>query len=600
MLYPALGKLNQTREFTQEFKGLDRRPRAGAGYFFDMRNMGAEESVVIKTRKLRSIVTKLEHPQGMCAMDRLLWVDNGTLYDGGDATEITGLSEGMKTMIRSGAYIIIMPDGAYYNCYDENDYGYINREWSMTASADAKISMQICRIDGTEFDAGEVTVSDTAPEEPEDGKLWINTGLEKHAMYRWSAVNQEWVNEPSVYVKIAAEDIGKGLFANDVADISGLTYTGESAVMEEQVKALNGSYLIIAAGNDYIVVTGILDEVYEQQSGTAGVNRTMPVMDFVIECNNRLWGCRHGMTGGEMINEIYASALGDFRNWRRYGTEAGDSYAMSCGTEGDFTGAINYRGYPVFFKENWCYKVYGEKPSNYQAQIQQLEGVKDGCSKSLQTVNGSMFYCGRNGINLLDSMPTDYSEQLGNRRWRNAVAGEWDYRYYISMQDENDEWGLYVMDTRRGYWYKQDDLQALDFARMADSFYVLRADGTIIDLNGIDGDTKETPEELDWMIETPDEGYQMPDHKYLSRYNLRIKLGPMTACVLLMQYDGDGIWHKKGTLVSRDAVRSYDIPVLPQRCDHVRMRLVGKGEMTLYGIDRIVTRGADANARPMT
>ena len=37
----------------------------------------------------------------------------------------------------------------------------------------------------------------------------------------------------------------------------------------------------------------------------------MPNMDFVIESENRLWGCRYGIANnGEVVNEIFAK-MGD-------------------------------------------------------------------------------------------------------------------------------------------------------------------------------------------------------------------------------------------------------------------------------------------------
>ena len=74
-------------------------------------------------------------------------------------------------------------------------------------------------------------------------------------------------------------------------------------------------------------------------------------MDFVIESGNRLWGCRYGKAlNGETVNEIYASKLGDFRNWYCFAGISTDSYTASVGTDGAFTGAVTYMGRPIFFK----------------------------------------------------------------------------------------------------------------------------------------------------------------------------------------------------------------------------------------------------------
>lgn len=350
------------------------------------------------------------------------------------------------------------------------------------------MELQVCDVYGAIYEDGKLTVGPEGPEAPEDGDLWIDTGMEEHVMRRWNKTLQEWESVPAVYTRISADGIGAGLQARDVVEISGLAWEGESEVIRSQVERLNGSMIVMAAEEDAIVVTGLIDQVVRLTDGEITVNREMPQMDFVIECNNRLWGCRYGEQGGQLVNEIYASCLGDFRNWKRYGTEAGDAYAMSCGMEGCWTGAISYRGYPYFFKEGGVYKIFGERPSNYQAQITALEGVREGAHKTLQVVNGSILYLSRHGVYMLDTVPTDLSAALGEEAFRAGAAGEYDGRYYISMEGEKTGWGLYVLNAAAGQWYKQDELQVMRFAKLRDSLYAMCADGRILDLMGRDGE----------------------------------------------------------------------------------------------------------------
>ena len=66
--------------------------------------------------------------------------------------------------------------------------------------------------------------------------------------------------------------------------------------------------------------------------------RSVPEMDFVIESGNRLWGCKYGVVDGKAVNEIYASKLGDFKNWNCYAGRSTDSYVATRGSDGPFTG----------------------------------------------------------------------------------------------------------------------------------------------------------------------------------------------------------------------------------------------------------------------
>lgn len=86
------------------------------------------------------------------------------------------------------------------------------------------------------------------------------------------------------------------------------------------------------------------------------LERRVPDMDYLTECDNRVWGCSN------KENVIYACKLGDPTNWFSYRGIAADSYAVTVGSDGAFTGAATCMGYALFFKENTLHKLYGSKP----------------------------------------------------------------------------------------------------------------------------------------------------------------------------------------------------------------------------------------------
>ena len=99
-----------------------------------------------------------------------------------------------------------------------------------------------------------------------------------------------------------------------------------------------------------------------------------------------------------MVNELYACALGDFRNWNRFLGVSTDSYFVSLGSDGPFTGAIAQGGHPLFFKERCLHKVYGQIPANFQVQTNMCRGVQKGCEKSLAIVDEVLYYKSFSGI----------------------------------------------------------------------------------------------------------------------------------------------------------------------------------------------------------
>lgn len=594
MKLPELNQLTQQSLMTQSFRGLDTRPRAGAGAFCDMRNMQGDPAPLISTRQRRGHVKKLKNQQGMITAGRLLYIDGQTLYSNHRATALKTLSLSPemlpKQMVTMGAYVVIFPDGAYYNTQNTDDYGYIDRYWQNNAGINVRYSL--CQMDGTIYADEDITVSDNAPASPEDGQLWIDTSAETHTLKKWSEGYGMWQGVGSVYVRIDSLNIGEGLNVQDGVELSGIEISGDGVTeaQKKQFAALNTTMIVQARGDHYIVVPGIIDKAYTQTSGTVHADRKAPRMQYVCECNNRLWGCFKGTQDGKNVNEIYASALGDFKNWRKYAGTSQDSYAVSVGSEGAFTGAISHMGRPYFFKEGCVHKIYGEKPSNYEMQYTECDGVRQGCAETLKAVNGTLYYLSRNGVEAFETMPVDVSEQLGQERFDAAAAGEYDGKYYISMRGKKGTWALYCYDTAQGKWYLEDETHAVAFSRLGDELYMLCADGEIWALNGTEG-SLEPP--LSWRADSAMLGYEYKDHKYLSRFNIRMKLGKWATCTLYIEYDSSGIWEPKGHMKGRDQVHTYTLPVVPRRCDHLRLRLEGEGEAQIYSIARILEIGSD-------
>ena len=115
-------------------------------------------------------------------------------------------------------------------------------------------------------------------------------------------------------------------------------------------------------------------------------------MDHITSAGNRLWGCRYGLSeDGRVVNELYACKLGDFRNWNCFMGISTDSYVVTVGTDGQFTGAITHLGSPLFFKETCMHKVYGNSLP-FGVQDTACRGVQKGCEKSLAIVNEVLYY----------------------------------------------------------------------------------------------------------------------------------------------------------------------------------------------------------------
>ena len=244
-------------------------------------------------------------------------------------------------------------------------------------------------------------------------------------------------------------------------------------------------------------------------------------MDHVIECGNRLWGCRYGPAlNGKVVNEIYCSKLGDFKNWNCFMKISTDSWVGGVGTDGPFTGAVAHLGYPLFFKENHLHKVYISSGGAHQIADTACRGVQKGCSRSLAIVGETLYYKARSGICAYDgSLPAEISQAFGNEQYKNAVAGAHGNKYYVSMQDAAGMYHLFVYDASKGLWHREDDLQADCFCCCRDDLYGIESGtGRILTMLG-SGEPETEP--VQWMAESGMIGLAYPDMKYISRLILR-------------------------------------------------------------------------------
>ena len=573
---PAMKNEYIRRQFTDSFSGYRRRLKIEEGELFDCRNLSTAHYPLLSNRKRRGLVGTLDAPGGLLAKEKLCWVDSGALWYGGEKTALDCLSPGQKQLVSMGAYICVFPDKLYYNTAEPTDFG--SMEASYTSVGSVRISL--CQADGSEYKTP--ALSDTAPEEPENAALWIDTSAVPHVLRQWSSALKEWVEAVSVYTRISFTSCGElpGLFKKD----DGIEISGA------ELESINGVKLISAIGGDenspdYIVFPGLIDEAFTQDAGYIRISRTVPDMDYVIECRNRLWGCRYA----EGLNEIYCCTLGDFRNWRQYAGLASDSWTASVGSDGPWTGAVNFMGYPTFFKENRIHRVSVSAIGAHHVAETVCRGVEKGSHKSLAVVNETLFYKSRGAVCAWQGgFPLTVSEALGEEVYSDAVAGAIGERYYISMKDRAGQSCLFVYDTDKALWIKEDGLPVTDFAALGPELYAL-AEGRLWALMGTEGE-KET--HVDWMAESGILCYQYPDRKYLSRYNFRVQMEEGAQMDLYVQYDSSGVWERKGRIKFR-GTGTVTVPVRPRRCDHLRIRLEGKGEFRLFSIAKILSIGSD-------
>ena len=600
-------------KMTTTFGGYNHNEIILDGEMYDMQNLSGDQYPLMTIRKKRAYtsfnVGGVDDPlTGIDGRDELTFIVGTDVY--WNFTKVSGLTVSdaanmcPKKIVNFGAYVLIYPDKKYFNTVNLADYGTIDRLYSLQGQ---NVTLTMCRGDGTDYDMTQITVSATAPASPTNGQLWIDQSGDNDVLRQWTSSTEEWVEIATTFVKIGASGIGTGLNIYDGISVSGLEAVSTATQrVKDQVSALNGSKIVYFGGTDYIVVAGLISATQAalKTDATVRADRKVPDLQFIVESNNRLWGCRYGLVNGEVVNEIHASALGDFRNWERYLGNSQDSYTASVGTDGPWTGAVVQKGYPVFFKEGCIHQVYGTTPSSFQIQATVCRGIQNGSWRSAVVVNEKVYYKSRTDVMVFDgSLPQSISEALGDVLYSDARAGALGSKYYISMKDKGGNFTLFTYDTQSGVWYKEDSFKALGFGKVGDELFAIReTDNKLYSMHGTVGTAED---DFDWSATFGIQGMEYTSGnygsrvradtagaRYMSRFDIRMYLEEGTTAKLQIQYDDDGIWRDRGEITGK-RTKSFVLPVIPRRCDHLRFRMTGKGQMRVYSITRILEVGAD-------
>ena len=653
--YPTLTEQATSRDFIDNFGGYNHNLRIGENEFYDMKNLTADNYPTLSTRKKRGLedivfFTEESKLLGIISKDSLycIYMDTSsaptsTIYAYVNKYrytigETTIPADTPRQIVSMGAYIVIFPDKLYFDTTDmtnkkdddilgkslETKCTFTGMSLAFCDDAGRKITpvefFDSSRNNAESFLSNKVD-SDEAKEVlgPLNDKYYCDsyTGT----FYFWNEQNKIWLTSET-YIMIIGEDtnfdfvnfdeffnVGDSVRLSGFADVDHEQSQDAQALDEVFNNNLDQPFIIKAfAENDR--GKAIVLSCNPAKPTKAGyllyseitIEKRTPDMDFVIESNNRLWGCRYGLNrDGEVVNEIYACALGDFTNWECFSGTSQDSYVASLGSDGVFTGAISYLGNPIFFKQNCIHTIFGTYPATYQIQNTECRGVQEGCDKSLVIIDGAVFYKAVGGVcAYTGSLPTEIASQFNEQgiQYRDAVAGAFRKKYHLAMKDgTSDKRILFVYDTTKGLWHKEDYIDVDFFATVsntnADSLFFGTTDSPAIWQTVGDGSLLHEEEgNIDWFVETGVIGCSMPDKKYISRMSVRLSVDIGTRVYVFAEYDSSGTWEQIGVMTGV-SLKTFSFPVKPKRCDHFRLKITGTGGCKIYSISKTLEQGSD-------
>ena len=594
----AFGGLNETYSCTEA--------EAGSSKNFSSRDFPAL-STRIPRRRLRSVVQM----NGIYHLNGLLVAAGKNLIYNADETPQeaeffwNAVADSKKKMVGMGTRVIIFPDKIAFDTRDRS----VTKLGAVWDSGGADVVLTPCDASGKTY-----TVSGKGtkePENPADGQLFLKVNniqkpyssesvleVYNEASGNWSAIELKWC-------RIEAGGIGKNFAVWDTVTVSGVE-DGDDLHWKE----LKGDRIVTARGDDWVQVqaepggdyfygtltkgremlrwTGIDGKGATMEGNTDAfrLERRVPDLDYLTECDNRLWGC------AQNENVIYGCKLGDPTNWFSYRGIAADSYAVTVGSDGAFTGAATCMGYALFFKENTLHKLCGTKPSDFQLTSLRCRGVAKNAARSLCVLNETLYYLSPDGVMAWDgSIPTKVSAVLDASRLANvqsAVGGALDGRYYLHISRTAGTQGqtrLLVYDTERGLWH-EEDVCSCDMASTGGQLYLWDGQALWAADPSRESDWQSTEgveQQVSFELVTGDIGQDGAEQRYLSRLTLRLDAACASTVEVALSYDG-GPWETVASLTAREARRSYDLPLVPRRHSTLRLRLRGKGQITLRSL----------------
>lgn len=631
-----LYSIPSTRSMTASFGGLNRRPVIADGEFFDMQNLTSDDAPLLSVRPKRGIPfphTEQTKPAaiavrgaGGLGVDQAVWLD-GTVLHYGLSWTLDLAEYGMtddnteRRLVAMGAYIIVFPDMIYVNAVETadggavapTDVGKIEDEYVNKSN---RFRLEVCDYEGKVA----TFIQATEPTEAVNGDTWHETGSGAK-LRRYDEDRGEWYEiEPHLRLTVymyASDMLGwvvqpitmKSMIqAGDALRFSGIHPSIDGvkmAIRTETYANMENSVLAI-------IVKGIIPESVIETDATSDkpvtIERPIPVMDHLIEAGNRLWGCRYGDDGsGHFVNEIYCSASGDFYRWILGDVTNDDSpVTFSVGADGGFTGAVTFQGYPTFFKEHTMFRISGYGASGFAVNDTPCVGVARGAHKSLAVVGNALYYKGPTAVMGFDgSAPVSVSERLGKLTgYTRAVGGACGDKYYLSLYGQKGQGAvLYAMDTTQGVWHKEDATEVESMASVSGNMYFIRVLRKVVaeeetvthEIRTVTPLSANDPTEtapVRWYAETGIIGLDTPDTKYISKLSIRMDLEAGASVRVSVEYDSSGYWKQIG---ARETVslKTVTMPIVPMRCDHMRLRLEGVGGCKVYSITKTLKAGAE-------
>lgn len=601
MYLPSLTTTKQSRDSIAQFNGLCKTNECADSEMRHMHNMSLKDYPYLSSRKLRNIFTSCTGAKGILGGETLYIVTTtgiSVIDKTGQSTAISAsFTDTPKKLVKMGSYLCIFPDK---KVFDGTSVSTMYRTRTATS-----VTLKL-----RDANNSDITYHDAAYYEthtPQDGDYLLSNVGGVDELQKYSSTSGMWFVVTTTYISANATSLTSGLDDGDGVKIS--INLGETTVTTEVLNEIKRIFpLTEADGTTYytnctmkkisgtrLAFVGLLKMSISLSNITFKVERIVPDIAYVTEANNRLWGCNAAGT------ELYACKLGDPKNWNCFEGISTDSWAATVGSDGEFTGAITYLGYPTFFKENSLIKIAISSNGAHITKETVCRGVQKGCGESLCVVNEILYYKAQTAICAYDgSLPQTISKKLGDMsEYTTAIGGRNKECYYIQCSDSTDT-DIFVYDTLKGAWVEDDHTHYTALATWNNILVGANPNNNKIELFDDYLNFTVTEPSIIWRCVTKNFDYQVvgsqatagvTDTKYIHRIIIKAHMDVRALARVWIRYD-DGMYERLFEMRSV-GTKTYPLTIIPHRCDRFAIMIEGEGDVQIQAITKYLETGSD-------
>lgn len=364
---------------------------------------------------------------------------------------------------------------------------------------------------------------------------------------------------------------------------------------DEAEPAPEGNYRIAELHGREATVVGSFPAPY---TSNARFQRKLPDLKRVCVSGNRVFG----IVGRDLYVSAAGSAL-DF--YSRQDRDGQGPAILPSDTEGDFTACAAWQGYVICFKADRICKLVGSRSDSFGWQDSAAVGIPDRLADTLCEVDGALCYCAAGGVYRYRGQQPVRIASAGERTLTDGHGGTDGARYYLALETRDGLWRQCVYHPEDGMRYDEDDLCPADMLCRDGFLWIQDGDGYIwmTSSDGRMGETSVDERTAKGAVRAsvtlaPDYTY-FPDGCRPTAVMLRATADAGATLEVWGDYadgrvgkDADGTAEViLGSFTGRMQDRWLRIPLKPERCDGMHLRLIMTGGWVIHEIIREYEQG---------